>query len=104
MNYVETLMRLIDQKVPTQVMLRDGSVIRGFWPHDIIARGDVAAGVIVVRGQVVASPEALEDRVIPLCDIGGVFAEKAPVTTRPEAAALSGKPLPRGWTRLSHLS
>lgn len=104
MNYVKSLTRLIDQGVSTQVMLRDGSMIQSFWPQDIIARGDAAAGVIVVRGLVGDSSETLEDRVIPLCDIGGVFAENMPAAIRPEAGALRRKPIPRGWKSIHHLA
>jgi hypothetical protein len=104
MNYVKALIRLIDQGVSTQVMLRDGSVIRGYWPHDIIARGNLAAGVIVVRGVVSEGSETFEERVIPLCDIGGVFAENLPSATRPEAGAMRPKPVPRGWTSVHHLA
>jgi len=89
------LIRLIDKGVSTQVMLNDGSMILHFCPYDIIARGSV-----VVRGIVCIDPHSLQDRVIPLCDFGGVFGERSVFAPDPEF--FRRNPVPRGWTR-SHV-
>ena len=100
MNQVNSLIRLIDQGVSTQVMLNDGSMIAKFRPHDLIARGGPQAGVVVVRGTVCPEAEAPEDRVIPLCDICGVFSEQPRQAHPADPAFQSRNPVPRGWTTL----
>ncbi|QXP82697.1 hypothetical protein [Methylococcus sp. Mc7] len=95
MNHIDTLIRLIDQGFSTQVMLKDGSMILGFRPHDIIARGSVSAGVVVARGLVGG-----EDRVVPLCDVGGVFSEHPREALTADAGFFLRNPVPRGWTRI----
>jgi hypothetical protein len=94
MSHIDTLIRLIDQGLSTQVMLKDGSMILGFRPHDIIARGRVSAGV-VARGVVGG-----EDRVVPLCDVGGVFSERPRQAFTADAGFFQRNPVPRGWTRV----
>ncbi|MDF9393648.1 MULTISPECIES: hypothetical protein [Methylococcus] len=95
MNHIDTLIRLIHQGLSTQVMLKDGSMVRGFRPHDIIARGGAAAAVVVVRGRV-----GEEDRVIPLCDVVGIFSEAPRRVLPADAGFFQRNPVPRGWTRL----
>ncbi|MDD2770585.1 MAG: hypothetical protein PHT19_17860 [Methylococcus sp.] len=102
MNHVSSLIRLIDKGVSTQVMLNDGSMILRFCPYDIIARGSVQAGVVVVRGVVCTDPQAPQDRVIPLCDVGGVFGERTVFTADPEF--FRRNPVPKGWTRIHVLA
>lgn len=100
MNHVKSLIRLIDRGDVIQVMLHDGSMIRGFWPHDIIARGNT---VVVVRGLAWTAAQSFEERVIPLCDIGGVFGDRPADAARPDAS-VSRRPVPRGWTTIHRLA
>ncbi|AAU93211.1 MULTISPECIES: hypothetical protein [Methylococcus] len=99
MNHIDTLIRLINQGFSAQVMLKDGSMIRGFRPHDIIARGGVSAGVVVARGLVGG-----EDRIVPLCDVSGVFSERPRRVLTTDAGFFQRNPVPRGWTRLHPLA
>ncbi|WP_133718769.1 hypothetical protein [Methylocaldum gracile] len=103
MNNVTSLIRLINNGLSTQVMLNDGGMIFGFWPHDIIARGNVEAGVVVVRGMVCVDCQPPQDRVIPLCDIGGVFSERPRQTFMADPAFFQRNPVPRGWTTIHTL-
>lgn len=98
MNHVSSLIRLIDKGVSAQVMLNDGSMILRFRPYDIIARGSMQAEVVVVRGIVCIDPQSPQDRVVPLCDLGGVFSEPAVCAADPEF--FRRNPVPRGWTRI----
>lgn len=100
MNPVNSLIRLIDQGCSTQVVLTDGSMIPGFHPHDLIARGNPQTGVMVVRGTVHSGAEGPEDRVIPLCDISGVFSERPKAQHPADPGFLLRNPVPRGWTTL----
>ncbi|SMF96517.1 hypothetical protein SAMN02949497_3917 [Methylomagnum ishizawai] len=100
MNHVNSLIRLIDQGLSTQVMLNDGSMLPRFRPHDLIARGSPQTGVVVVRGTVCPDDGAPEDRVIPLCDICGVFSERPRQAHPADPAFLGRNPVPRGWTTL----
>ncbi|QSA98975.1 hypothetical protein JWZ97_01590 [Methylococcus sp. EFPC2] len=104
MNPINSLIRLIDGALSTQVMFRDGTMVTRFRPHDIIARGSVEAGVVVVRGVVVADAQAAEDRVIPLCDISGVFSERPQQTFAADPEFLRRNPVPRGWTTIHTLA
>jgi hypothetical protein len=104
MNPVKSFIHLIDQGFSTQVMLRDGSLIRGFCPYDLIARGNPQAGIVVVRGTVCTDPNSPEDRVIPLGDICGVSSEKPTRACAADAGFLQRNPLPRGWTSLHAMS
>jgi hypothetical protein len=103
MKNIHSLIRLIDDGLSTQVMLNDGSMIFRFRPHDIIARGNPEAGVVVVRGIVCVDGESPTDRVIPLCDIGGVFGERPRQTFEADPEFFERNPVPRGWTRVHAL-
>jgi hypothetical protein len=89
---------LIDQGLSTQVMLNDGSMILRFLPHDVIARGSVQTGVVVVRGMDCDEPQVPRDLVIPLCDIAGVFSERPRQVYAADPDFRRRNPLPRGWT------
>lgn len=104
MNHIKSLIRLIDQGISTQVMFNDGSMVRRFWPHDIIARGSMEAGVIVVRGLVCIDPQPPQDRVIPLRDIGGVFGETPRHAFAADPEFFRRNPVPRGWTTIHALA
>jgi hypothetical protein len=100
MNNVNSLIRLIDKGLSTQVMLNDGSMISRFYPHDVIARGGKQAGVVVVRGMVCIDRQPPQDRVIPLCDIGGVFSEQSQQAFAADPGFFQRNPVPRGWTTI----
>lgn len=100
MNHINSLIRLIDKGLSTQLMLNDGSMIRRFWPHDIIARGSVQTGIVVVRGMVCDESGSSQDRVVPLCDIGGVFSEQPRQSFAADPDFIRRNPLPRGWTAI----
>ena len=103
MNKVTSLIRLIDNRFSTQVMLNDGGMIFRFWPHDIIARGNVEAGVIVVRGMACGDGREPRDRVIPLCDVSGVFSERPRQTFAADPEFFKRNPVPRGWRTIHAL-
>ena len=103
MDNIRSLIRLIDRRIPVQVMLRDGGVLKDFWPHDIIARGSLQSGVVVVRGVISTSADSYQEHTVPLCDIGGVFPVKGDFAAATDSITVQRKPAPRGWTTIHGL-
>lgn len=104
MDWAQTLIRLIDQGLTARVMLPDGSLIGGFSPHDLIARGPREAGILVLRGVIGGTDDPPEDRVIPLCDIRGAFSDRPLRPAQADPEFLRRNPVPRGWTVIRSLT
>ncbi|CAL1238899.1 hypothetical protein [Candidatus Methylocalor cossyra] len=101
MNPIHSLLRAIEQSCAVHLLLKDGSLVRGFRPHDLIVRGPVERGILVVRGMVdPGGGQSPKDRSLPLGDIGGVFSAGPRHRFTPDPSFLLRNPVPRGWTAL----